>query len=181
LLCIPCSWVLLGCFMCSSISISSSSLNIMAYNPTRTSNLSKPLRPASVLAHFIHFCRLASFHFGCHHCSGNKGARIQEFTTKRSLLEWQNTIPESFIEPKHVDTKSMVAAKMREDSWIHHLQKAAITFWLWMGASSLLFAGAHSMDQPLVPPQRNGMEATQPPPPGQICCTMCLTTLFSFW
>jgi hypothetical protein len=38
LLCMPCSWVLLGCFMYSSLSISSSSLNIMAYNPTRTTS-----------------------------------------------------------------------------------------------------------------------------------------------
>jgi hypothetical protein len=57
----PCSWVPLGCSMSSSVSFSSSLGWTSGSWPT-WNNLGQPRRPASVLAHFVRFCRPVSFH-----------------------------------------------------------------------------------------------------------------------
>ncbi len=57
----PCSWVPLGCSMSSSIPFSSS-LHWTSGSWPSWNNLGQPRGPASVLAHFIHFCRPVSFH-----------------------------------------------------------------------------------------------------------------------
>jgi hypothetical protein len=58
----PCSWVPSGCSMSSSVSFSSFLGWTSGSWPT-WNNLGQPRRPASVLAHFVRFCRPASFHY----------------------------------------------------------------------------------------------------------------------